>query len=45
MSPDLSTGKHTVFGRVSSGMATVKRLGMVSTDTNDRYESYACHVQ
>ena len=29
-------GKHTIFGRVSSGMATVKRIGMVSTNTDDR---------
>lgn len=38
----LITGKHTIFGRVSSGMATVKRLGMVPTDTNDRCECCAC---
>ena len=29
-------GKHTIFGRVCSGMAVVKRLGMVETDRNDR---------
>ena len=29
-------GKHTVFGRVSAGMATVKRLGLARTDANDR---------
>ncbi|KAK9808873.1 hypothetical protein WJX72_005552 [[Myrmecia] bisecta] len=29
-------GRHTVFGRVYSGMAVVKRLGNVSTDANDR---------
>ena len=29
-------GKHTVFGRVQGGMATVKRLGLARTDANDR---------
>ncbi len=29
-------GKHTIFGRVSSGMAVVKRLGNVKTDKEDR---------
>ena len=29
-------GKHTVFGRISSGMATVKRMGVARTDANDR---------
>ena len=29
-------GKHTVFGRISSGMQTVKRLGVTRTDANDR---------
>eukprot|EP01098_Paradermamoeba_levis_P007693 TRINITY_DN3206_c0_g1_i1.p1 TRINITY_DN3206_c0_g1~~TRINITY_DN3206_c0_g1_i1.p1 ORF type:complete len:160 (+),score=31.13 TRINITY_DN3206_c0_g1_i1:155-634(+) len=29
-------GKHTIFGRVSSGMETVKRLGNVQTDSTDR---------
>ena len=29
-------GKHTIFGRVSSGMAVVKRMAMVETDRNDR---------
>jgi len=29
-------GKHTIFGRVCSGMAVVKRLGNVQTDANDR---------
>lgn len=29
-------GKHTVFGRISSGMAVVKRMGVVRTDANDR---------
>ena len=29
-------GKHTVFGRISSGMQTVKRLGVARTDANDR---------
>lgn len=29
-------GKHTVFGRISSGMQVVKRMGVVRTDANDR---------
>jgi peptidyl-prolyl cis-trans isomerase-like 1 len=29
-------GKHTIFGRVASGMQVVKRLGQVATDSNDR---------
>ncbi|KAL7747650.1 Peptidyl-prolyl cis-trans isomerase-like 1 [Sorochytrium milnesiophthora] len=29
-------GKHTIFGRVSDGMSTVQRLGLVKTDNNDR---------
>ena len=29
-------GKHTIFGRVVVGMETVKRLGAVVTDANDR---------
>lgn len=29
-------GKHTIFGRVSSGMQTVKRMGTVETDKDDR---------
>jgi peptidyl-prolyl cis-trans isomerase-like 1 len=29
-------GKHTIFGRVYSGMAVIKRIGMVDTDNNDR---------
>jgi hypothetical protein len=29
-------GKHTIFGRVSSGMKVVQRLGAVATDGNDR---------
>jgi peptidyl-prolyl cis-trans isomerase-like 1 len=29
-------GKHTIFGRVSSGMSVVKKLGNVPTDANDR---------
>lgn len=30
-------GKHTIFGRVLSGMKTVQRLASVRTDSNDRY--------
>lgn len=29
-------GKHTVFGRVASGMEVVKRMGNVQTDAGDR---------
>lgn len=29
-------GKHTVFGRVSSGMGVVQRLGSVPTSPDDR---------
>jgi peptidyl-prolyl cis-trans isomerase-like 1 len=29
-------GKHTIFGRVSSGMDIVERMGSVETDKNDR---------
>jgi hypothetical protein len=29
-------GKHTVFGRVCSGMGVVKRLGNVQTDATDK---------
>ncbi|TEB32687.1 hypothetical protein FA13DRAFT_1731181 [Coprinellus micaceus] len=29
-------GKHTIFGRVSSGMRVVQRLGAVGTDAQDK---------
>ena len=29
-------GKHTIFGRVYSGMGVVERIGMVPTDKEDR---------
>ncbi|UPK90922.1 hypothetical protein LCI18_001857 [Fusarium solani-melongenae] len=29
-------GKHTIFGRVKSGMGTVRRMGMVTTGPEDR---------
>ena len=29
-------GKHTIFGRVQSGMRVVKRISMVQTDANDK---------
>jgi peptidyl-prolyl cis-trans isomerase-like 1 len=29
-------GKHTIFGRVSSGMQTLQRLAAVRTDGNDK---------
>jgi peptidyl-prolyl cis-trans isomerase-like 1 len=28
--------KHTIFGRVHSGIQVLKRLGAVETDNNDR---------
>ncbi|QIX01158.1 hypothetical protein AMS68_006675 [Peltaster fructicola] len=31
-------GKHTIFGRVKSGMRIVQRLGLVKTDSEDRPE-------
>lgn len=29
-------GKHTIFGRISSGMTTVQRIGIVETDQSDK---------
>lgn len=29
-------GKHTIFGRVYSGMGVVQRMGLVATDEEDR---------
>uniref|UniRef100_A0A7S2ZLI1 Peptidyl-prolyl cis-trans isomerase n=1 Tax=Rhodosorus marinus TaxID=101924 RepID=A0A7S2ZLI1_9RHOD len=29
-------GKHSVFGRIKSGMNTIKRMGTVPTDAHDR---------
>ena len=29
-------GKHTVFGRISSGLAVIKRMGVARTHANDR---------
>uniref|UniRef100_A0A182VP82 peptidylprolyl isomerase n=1 Tax=Anopheles merus TaxID=30066 RepID=A0A182VP82_ANOME len=29
-------GKHTIFGRIHTGMQVVKRIGLVETDKNDR---------
>ncbi|XP_033118194.1 peptidyl-prolyl cis-trans isomerase-like 1 [Anneissia japonica] len=29
-------GKHAIFGRLSKGLAILKRMGMVETDGNDR---------
>ena len=29
-------GKHTVFGRISSGLSTIQRLGSARTDGKDR---------
>jgi peptidyl-prolyl cis-trans isomerase-like 1 len=32
----LLDNKHTIFGRIYSGMGVVQRMGMVATDANDR---------
>lgn len=29
-------GKHTIFGRISSGMTCVQRIGLTETDSSDR---------
>jgi peptidyl-prolyl cis-trans isomerase-like 1 len=29
-------GKHTIFGRIYSGMGVIQRMGLVPTDTEDR---------
>jgi peptidyl-prolyl cis-trans isomerase-like 1 len=29
-------GKHTIFGRVESGMGVIKRMGAVPTDPEDK---------
>ena len=29
-------GMHTIFGRISSGMKLVQRIGLVQTDKNDK---------
>lgn len=29
-------GKHTIFGRIYSGMGVIQRMGMVATDDEDR---------
>lgn len=29
-------GKHTIFGRISAGMAVIQRIGCVATGANDR---------
>lgn len=29
-------GKHTIFGRVVSGLSVCKRMGLVRTDSSDR---------
>src|ERR1700685_3752649 len=35
--------KHTIFGRVSSGMRVVQRLGAVAVDAQDRYVVFPTH--
>jgi len=29
-------GKHTIFGRIYSGMGVIQRMGLVGTDSDDR---------
>ncbi len=29
-------GKHTIFGRISTGMQVIKRIGLVECDKNDK---------
>ena len=36
--------KHTIFGRVSSGMRVVQRLGSVAVDAQDRSVAYFCEI-
>ena len=39
-------GKHTIFGRVKSGMKVVQRMGLVQTDATDKYvHSLPDHAQ
>lgn len=33
-------GKHTIFGRINSGMSVVQRLGTLATDQQDRWDVY-----
>ena len=42
-------GKHTIFGRVKSGMKVVQKMSMVGTDSNNKpvddvkiYKAYGC---
>ena len=32
-------GKHTIFGRIYSGMGVIQRMGLVATDEDDRPKS------
>ena len=32
-------GKHTVFGRIYSGMTVIQRMGLVATDSDDKPKS------
>ena len=32
-------GKHTIFGRIYTGMGVIQRMGLVATDAEDRPQS------
>lgn len=32
----LGAGKHTIFGRIKTGMGVIKRMGTVTTDAHDK---------
>jgi peptidyl-prolyl cis-trans isomerase-like 1 len=36
LAPTPWLGKHTIFGRVKSGMRVIQRMGLVKTDAEDR---------
>ena len=40
----IAIGKHSIFGRVCSGIAVVNRMGMVEVDKNDRFAVSSCHL-
>jgi cyclophilin family peptidyl-prolyl cis-trans isomerase len=34
--PSRPSGKHTIFGRISSGMTVIQKMGLVKTGDQDR---------